>query len=350
MTMSYFPATPETMTMRRGGDVQIVKMMLRRIRADAGHADKLEAPLHSLLKHSRTAADFLRESKGTNSLVRAMKRHRNRPALLQPVMEILRHSIYGAKTRAGATEGAGQMCLEGLHDELLAILATEDYLRRDRGTIRDAVRLLVVVADYMVGYAHDSFWAEWSAKGAHLAAVRAMRLWTDDEEICRAGIYLLYILMAAGDEEVQRTLCGPALHVAIDASLPADAPLDRSSEEEMQKFLDLPVVLAAFRKDPILGVARKAWERHHGANQDIAKHGLHLQFGAIERQRRDRKFLTCTYCETPLPKRKERLICSACKSVIYCSRACQKQHWKKQHKRECQKIDDLAQDFANLDL
>ena len=341
------PWGPSRAPTRRGGDIQIVKMMLRRIRVDAENADKIEAPLNSLLKHSRTAADFLRDSKGTNSLVRAMKPHRSRPALLRPIMEILRNSIYGADTMDGAAQAAWQMCVEGLHDELLAILTAEE----GRETIHDAARLLVVVADYLKGYVHDAFWTECSAKGMHLAAVRVMRLWTDDEEICCAGIYMIYLLECAGDEEVQRKLCGQALNIAIDNGLQIiDKRLDCSSEEEMQKFLDLPVVLAAFRKDPIMGVLRQAWERHRGANKDLAKYGLHVQFAVIERQRRDRRFLKCTHCETPLPKRQEQLLCGACRSVIYCSRACQEKHWKKEHKRECKQRDDVAQDFAHLDL
>ena len=39
----------------------------------------------------------------------------------------------------------------------------------------------------------------------------------------------------------------------------------------------------------------------------------------------------CAYCETSGAK----LTCGACKAAHYCSKACQKQHWKNGHKERC---------------
>ena len=44
----------------------------------------------------------------------------------------------------------------------------------------------------------------------------------------------------------------------------------------------------------------------------------------------------CAYCETSEAK----LTCGKCKAAHYCSKACQKQHWKNGHKEECVKPAD----------
>ena len=56
----------------------------------------------------------------------------------------------------------------------------------------------------------------------------------------------------------------------------------------------------------------------------------------------------CSNPDCSLPDRKaERnkiLYCARCDQVGYCSRACQKAHWK-EHKEDCRKIADLKAEF-----
>ena len=44
--------------------------------------------------------------------------------------------------------------------------------------------------------------------------------------------------------------------------------------------------------------------------------------------------IQCTYCEVDASKRPVR-VCGTCKTVYYCSNACQKSHWKKGHSHQC---------------
>uniref|UniRef100_A0A7S0CII9 MYND-type domain-containing protein n=1 Tax=Proboscia inermis TaxID=420281 RepID=A0A7S0CII9_9STRA len=171
----------------------------------------------------------------------------------------------------------------------------------------------------------------------HLAAISAMLEYKDNAEICEPGMDLIYWLQFAIDDEyVQRTMCSQTLRIAIDAGLDEfDRKIDLSDEKEMQKVLDIPSVLSAFRQDPIMGVLQNTWERHKDSNQFIADCGTGVQCFVIGRHRRECKFLKCSNCEKNLPKKRERLLCSSCRLVIYCSGRCQKKHWKKEHKLKC---------------
>jgi len=53
------------------------------------------------------------------------------------------------------------------------------------------------------------------------------------------------------------------------------------------------------------------------------------------RAHRDRGFELCDYCHTPNSNRTELMKCSVCKKVGYCSKDCQRKHWKAKHKAEC---------------
>lgn len=46
--------------------------------------------------------------------------------------------------------------------------------------------------------------------------------------------------------------------------------------------------------------------------------------------------MNCRACDTPGPS----LLCSRCKSIMYCNKDCQKNDWS-DHKRICRKCDDL---------
>ena len=46
----------------------------------------------------------------------------------------------------------------------------------------------------------------------------------------------------------------------------------------------------------------------------------------------------CVQCRKPMPRG---LVCSGCRRVAYCSRECQKLHWRARHKTECSKPAEL---------
>ena len=39
-----------------------------------------------------------------------------------------------------------------------------------------------------------------------------------------------------------------------------------------------------------------------------------------------------------MDRREHNSQCGACHSVVYCSKACQKEHWKSTHKQECKQL------------
>merc|ERR1711907_860850 len=62
--------------------------------------------------------------------------------------------------------------------------------------------------------------------------------------------------------------------------------------------------------------------------------GLHASgLDNLEQKLAD-KALACGHCEKPQGTQKF-LKCSTCLLVSYCSKECQKAHWKKSHKSEC---------------
>jgi len=267
------------------------------------------------------------------------KLHKDDPVILKLIISILKWSLDEANA-IDASTSACHMCKDCIHDDLIEIITSRRYLLQDCEMVRDAIHLLATIVnswDIWPCLDCNSFKRECTKKHMHLAAISAMLAYKDNAEICEHGIYLIYWLQFAIDDEyVQRTMCSQTLRIAIDAGLDEfDRKFEWSDEEEMQNFLDIPSVLSAFRQDPIMGVLRNTWERHKDANQNIANCGLHVQFSVVERHRRDCKFLKCSNCEKNLPKKKERLLCSSCRLVIYCSSRCQKKHWKKEHKLKC---------------
>mmetsp|Transcript_43788 Transcript_43788/g.52536 ORF Transcript_43788/g.52536 Transcript_43788/m.52536 type:complete len:241 (-) Transcript_43788:563-1285(-) len=231
------------------------------------------------------------------------------------------------------------MCKDCIHDDLIEIITSKRYLLRDCEMVRNAMHLLATIAscwDIQQCLDIDAFKRECTEKKMHLAAISAMLAYKDNEEICDAGVLLIHWLQFAVDGYVQRTMCSQTLRIAIDAGLDEfDRKLDLSKKKNIEKFLNIPRVLSAFRQDPIMGVLRNTWERHKDTSQIIADCGVRVQFSVIEMHRRDSKFLKCSNCEKNLPKKKERLLCSSCRLVIYCSSRCQKKHWKKEHKLKC---------------
>mmetsp|Transcript_46755 Transcript_46755/g.54640 ORF Transcript_46755/g.54640 Transcript_46755/m.54640 type:complete len:340 (-) Transcript_46755:270-1289(-) len=328
--------------MRRGADIQITRMMLRKIRNNTEDTEKLEVSLRTLLKYRKTNADFLRESKGLNTLVLTAKHHKDDPVILKLTISILTSSLTETVKAVDASKSAWHMCKDYIHDDLIKIIINERYLLEDCEMVQGAIHLLALIAliaNYWLRSDDlniESFKSECSEKRMHLAAISAMLAYKDNEEICDAGVYLIYWLQCAEDGCVQRTMWSQTLRIAIDAGLDEfDRKFEWSDEEEMQNFLDIPSVLSAFRQDPIMGVLRNTWEQHKDFNQNIANCGESVQFCVTTRHRRDCKLLKCSNCEKNLPKKKERLLCSSCRLVIYCSSRCQKKHWKKEHKLKC---------------
>ena len=56
----------------------------------------------------------------------------------------------------------------------------------------------------------------------------------------------------------------------------------------------------------------------------------------LQKQSRKANKRTCGSCQTQEQFRGDFSLCSRCKKVAYCSKDCQKSHWK-QHKKECAK-------------
>ncbi|KAF5335861.1 hypothetical protein D9758_016701 [Tetrapyrgos nigripes] len=48
----------------------------------------------------------------------------------------------------------------------------------------------------------------------------------------------------------------------------------------------------------------------------------------------------CPNEATPTGHRVRRMRCAQCKTTVYCSRSCQKQDWKRNHRKECESLLD----------
>ena len=335
--------------MRKNAGINILRMILRKIQDNTEDTEKLEVSLKTLSKYKMTNADFLCKSNGLKILVFTAKHHKNNPVILKLIIPILKRYLSKANG-IDASKSACRMCRDYyIHGDLIEIIISKRYLLQDYEMIREAIQLLGTIVNlgnnWDIQLDCDEFKRECTEKQMHLAAISAMLAYKDNEEICEAGIFLIYWLQFGVDGYVQRIVCSQTLRIAIDAGLDEfDRKLDLSERKEIEKVLNMPSVLSAFRQDPIMGVLRSAWERHKDTNQNIAKCGEIVQISVVVRYRRDCKFLKCSNCEKNLPKKKERLLCSSCRLVIYCSSRCQKKHWKQEHKLKCKQATDSTRE------
>ena len=57
-----------------------------------------------------------------------------------------------------------------------------------------------------------------------------------------------------------------------------------------------------------------------------------------------REHKTCGWCEGSQEKGERFNSCSRCKVVVYCSKACQKEHWRNGHRDTCQAPSEREED------
>lgn len=306
-------------------------------------AEELKVPLNALIRASKTYGECIRAEKGFHKLVKVIHSHKDKPAILQTVMEILYESLKSTSSFSSAALSACEMSKAGVVQEIVDVLTM--HLQNEKDLIRSTVVLTAQLANDWLDHDNDDClesFRRWCCIDIKLltAVIAAMKQHIHDEVICDAGTYVVFWFECAENEDVRRAVRSDALNIAIEAALSDHAgKLKRNDDQDLEKFLTIPKLLSAIHRDPVMGTLRKAYELHKDKNEVIAKYGREVQFAVIERQKCEAKLFCCMNheCNKQLAK-KERLICTRCRSAIFCSKDCQIAAWKNGHKTECKKV------------
>lgn len=330
------------MSKRRGGDIQVANMMLRRLHKKQDNENEVCNTLQTLFRVSKTTADYLRESKSLVILIRSLELNRSRPRVLKLLMKVLDNALRCTDTAENASQSAWEMSKDGLVEELMIVLEDETLIR-DVNLVRSTITLIALTFDYWASASSlnvESFKSWCFEQGILRLIVGTMLKNMDDVNVCDAGVYVIYWFQCATDENVQRSMWGSNLNLAIEAALyDCKVKVNRKRADDLSLLLDLPHLRSAMLRDPVMGTLRIAYEAHKDTNETIATKGLEVQFAAIERYiKREAKLLKCADCDKQLLSTKDRNFCGGCRQVVYCSKNCQKAHWKTKHKAECKKV------------
>lgn len=107
-----------------------------------------------------------------------------------------------------------------------------------------------------------------------------------------------------------------------------------STRDDVVKFLLVKHDASMDVKD-LMGTCTRsmAFSTHggfmHNTNEVLKKHAIKKEI-----KKKKAESLNCAYCDKPETKDNSMLVCSQCKCTFYCSRKCQKMHWKV-HKPFC---------------
>jgi hypothetical protein len=69
----------------------------------------------------------------------------------------------------------------------------------------------------------------------------------------------------------------------------------------------------------------------------------------MNHRKKDQHIKTCDYCGSAEESEHKLQACSQCRLVAYCSKACQRAHWKNGHKQACVAVENRKPDYSSFD-
>ena len=330
--------------------IALAKRMLKRVEENLDDADHLEAPLNSLLRVSRSTGDYLRDSNGLQTLIAVLERYKNdttKRGILRAAVSILDNSLAPDSTMSPGLS-VRDMCTDRIIEHLVPILTCH---LQDQDLTRFTVGLLSIIACSWVSadpHEYDGdmegFKTYCVEHGIVSAAAAAMQRYVQDAKICESAVFIFLWIESSHHEDVQKAVAGETLNIAIEAAVSDfeesnGTKFSNRSLDHLQELLSYPELRSAMEKDSIMGALLRAYELHKESNPRIAQNGREVLLGVIERQKRHAKLFECMQCKKRLSSGKKRLVCGACRAVVYCSKDCQRKHWKTGgHKQECKNL------------
>jgi len=173
-------------------------------------------------------------------------------------------------------------------------------------------------------------------------AANAIRRFMIHYELCELGTGIIYWFMCSNVPEATERFVTPSLVVAIESAVKTHKEknnvkkLELRGNNRLQKeILSYPEVQKALKENFIAGTIYLANENHRLNSEDIPLQASEIMNAIVVRQQHELvKKMACFGCDKRLSE-KEGLIGTCCRQVIYCSKECQRTHWKEAHKREC---------------
>mmetsp|Transcript_29972 Transcript_29972/g.49476 ORF Transcript_29972/g.49476 Transcript_29972/m.49476 type:complete len:332 (-) Transcript_29972:144-1139(-) len=322
---------------RHGRDTALVDMALRRLQKESNDAEKVKWALQTLEKNGLALAEAIISPRTTSVLTKILG------GMTTAETIVLGSNAFAAAIVANHEEGG---VAEELYDRDIRDISV-DWMTAygtDASVQSALVNLLGCICDAtnsVKGCNQEGVIRHFLDGGVLSAVATAMRQHVTEELLCEAGTYIIYWFECAKSEDIQRAVCGQPLNIALEAAI-ADFEAStgtrpcRRNDTQLLEILSNAALLEEMDKDPVMGALRRSYERHKDTNKVIGSKGLEVQFAVIERQRREAKLFTCMNCDKGLPK-SERLICGGCRVAIYCSKDCQRKHWKSTHKADCKR-------------
>lgn len=317
-----------------------MEIALRRMQKYSEDDSKVLFYLETILKHCESPSPYLTRRKLLFKMVEVIDMHQESRPILSLATKIFIETL-----RSPVERNEDGKLFRNIFEGILQIeqLFTDILKKHDKDqeVQENTIELFAMLCNTSLEFpnAKDEIRDVFFNSGLLFFVAIAMHRFTSNELLCDAGTFIIYWFYCFNDREIQKHISREPLDIAIDATIKqykkdTGQKLSTKDPEQLQEILKYPELKKAIDEDPVFGAVCKAYALHKDTCKNIADEGLELQFGVIERQRELAKHFSCSYCEKHLSK-SEGQIGSCCRQVIYCSRYCQKKHWKKTHRENC---------------